>query len=211
MHPLVSRVVLIAFGYLTSLPLGAADMAPFPDDPYQGDPREMALVPRYCIYTQLLRDRVPGGNNLDEVSRWTSIMGPTFNDMHHYCIGLMRVNRAQLFLVGNRRFNLESSVGEYDYVLNRAPANFILRPEILTKKGESLLLLDRPTEGAAALLRAIELKPDFWPPYAVLSDYFKKANNIAIARQWLEKGLAADPNARALRQRLDELGGTSSK
>lgn len=192
-------------------PLYAVEITPYPDDPYQADPREVALLPRYCIHTQLFRDRVPGGNNLAEIKRWTALMGPTFHDMHHYCAGLMRVNRALLLSVGIRRMNLESSIAEFDYVITRVSAEFVLLPEILTKKGESLLLLERATEGAAALLRAIEVKPDYWPPYAALSDYFKKLKNLTMAREWLEKGLAASPDARALKQRLAELGTAGAK
>jgi hypothetical protein len=204
-------VLLIALIVLINAPVRAAEVVPYPDDPYQADPREVALVPRYCIYTQLFRERVPGGNNPSEVSRWTSLMGPIFHDMHHYCAGLMRVNRALLLSFGNRKMNLEASIVEFDYVITRAPADFVLLPEVLTKKGESLLLLERATEGATALLRAIEAKSDYWPPYAALSDYFKRFKNVSMAREWLEKGLAASPDARALKQRLTELGAAQPK
>lgn len=205
------NVLLVALIVLINAPLLAAEVAPYPEDPYQADPREVALVPRYCIYTQLFRDRVPGGNNAGEVKRWTSLMGPIFHDMHHYCAGLMRVNRALLLLVGSRKMNLEASITEFDYVINRAPADFVLLPEVLTKKGESLLHLERATEGAAVLLRAIEVKSDYWPPYAALSDYFKKFKNVSMARDWLEKGLAASPDARALKQRLADLDAARPK
>jgi hypothetical protein len=55
------------------------------------------------------------------------------------------------------------------------------------------------------LHRAIELKPQYWPPYVALSDYFKELGQIAVAREWLEKGLAAAPNAQPLLRRLAEL------
>ena len=49
------------------------------------DPREVAMLPRYCAYTQGFRDHVPGGNNPAEIQRWYSMLGETFNAMHHYC------------------------------------------------------------------------------------------------------------------------------
>jgi tetratricopeptide (TPR) repeat protein len=123
----------------------------------------------------------------------------------------MRTNRALILSHGNRSFNLEDSLREYDYVITRAPTEFVLLPEMLTRKGENLILLDRPAEAAIALLRAIELKPDYWPPYTVMSDYFKKIKNNSTAREWIQKGLAASPKAEALRRRMTELDAISAK
>lgn len=126
--------------------------------------------------------------------------------MHHYCAGLVLTNRAFLLALGSRKFNLEGSIIEFNYVIDRAPPDFVLLPEILTKKGENLLQLDNATDGVGALLRAIQLKPDYWPPYAVLSDYFKKLKNVSAAREWIVKGLAASPDAKALQRRQTEIG-----
>jgi len=68
-------------------------------------------------------------------------------------------------------------------------------PEIYTKRGENLLRLRELGEGMMSLQHAIDLKPDYWPPYAALGDYFKEAGNYAKAAEWLQKGLAASPNA----------------
>ena len=56
-----------------------------------------------------------------------------------------------------------------------------------------------------SLQHAIDLKPDYWPPYAALGDYFKEAGNYAKAAEWLQKGLAASPNAKPLKERLTAL------
>jgi tetratricopeptide (TPR) repeat protein len=187
---------------------GQGGIPGYPDDPrYAYDPREIALLPRYCIYTQLFRENVPGGNNPDEIKRWSLVMGPTFNAMHHYCWGLMKTNRANL-LVRDQRFRthyLKDSLGEFDYVINRAPPNFILLPEILTKKGENLIRLDKGPEGVSELERAIALKPDYWPPYAAMSDYYRKIGDLAKARKSLEEGLSVTPDVNALKRRMAEL------
>ena len=166
------------------------------------------MLPGYCIYTQAFRiGRFPGSNNPAELERWTSVMGPTFNAMHHYCWGLMKTNRAK-FLVSTpkmRDFYLRDSIPEFDYVINGAPTDFILLPEILTKKGENLLELDRSREGLQALHRAIELKPDYWPSYAAISDYYRKIGDLAKARGWLEEGLSVTPNINALKRRMADL------
>lgn len=175
------------------------------------DAREVAMLPHYCKYTQIFRERVPGGNNPIEIERWYSIMGRTsFHTMHHYCWGLMKTNRA-LILARNqqdRQFYLTDSITEFDFVIQRASPDFVMLPEIYTKKGENLIRLGRPSQGIAELQRAIEQKPDYWPPYAAISDHFKQVKDFASARQWLEKGLAASPDATALQQRLSDISGS---
>lgn len=171
------------------------------------DPREVAMLPPYCAHTQLFRNRVSGGNNPAEIRKWTAVMGPSFNDLHHYCWGLMKANRGQYLARDKqtRDFYLGSAIQEFDYVLQRAPAEFALRPEILTKKGENLLKLGNSPAAVAALEEAAELKPDYWPSYAALSDLFKNAGELGRAREWLDRGLKAAPDSRALRTRLEHL------
>ena len=177
------------------------------------EPSLVNMLPVYCKYTQYFRDHVPGGDNRAEIERWTRSMGDAFVHMHHYCLGLMASNRAA-FLSRTRQermFNLNQAVNEFNYVIARVPPDFVLLPEILTKKGESLIRLDNGPHGILELQRAIELKRDYWPPYAAISDYYKATNQLAKAREWLEEGLAASPNAKALMLRLAELDGSKNK
>jgi tetratricopeptide (TPR) repeat protein len=170
-------------------------------------------LPVYCKYTQLFRDRVPGGNNPAEIERWTTLMGGTFNHMHHYCWGLMDVNRA-VFSSRTRQervHELSASIGEFDYVIKQAPPGFPLMPEILTKRAESLIQLDRGVEGAVDLQRAIEIQADYAPAYAAISDFYKQTGALGKAREWLEKGLSAAPNAHALKRRLVALDAAKGK
>jgi hypothetical protein len=171
------------------------------------DPREVAMLPRYCIHTQHFRDKVPGGNNAEEVKRWYSVMGDTFHHMHHYCFGVMSFNRATILArdAPTRRHYLGNAILEFDYVLREAPQSFILLPEILTKKGEVLVRQGRGAVAVEQFERAAELKPDYWPPYAHLSDYYKESGDRIKARELLQKGLSFAPDARGLRRRLEAL------
>jgi tetratricopeptide (TPR) repeat protein len=174
----------------------------------------MALVPRYCIYTQVFRDKIPGGDNQAEIERWGALMGKeAFHHMHHYCAGLMETNRA-IFLAltpEQRRFRLTESIAEFDYVIQRVPEDFKLLPEILTKKGANLIRLGQAPRALGELERAIRLKPDYWPPYAELSDYYKGAGDLPRAREHLERGLAHSPDAEGLKRRLTELDAARGK
>ena len=170
---------------------------------------EIPLLPEYCKYSQDFRDRVPGGNNSIEIERWRSILGITFTHIHHYCYGLVATNRATLYVRPSqeRLRQLNKSIDDFDYVIQRAPPDFKLLPEIYTKKGENLIRLGRGPQGILELQFAIELKPEYWPPYGHISDYYKGRGDTEKAREWLEKGLGVAPNTRALMRRLAELDG----
>ena len=87
----------------------------------------------------------------------------------------------------------------------------MMLPEIFTKKGENLIRLGRGPLAILELQRALESKPDYWPPYAAISDYFKEIGNLVQAREWVEKGLSTSPNTKALIQRLADLDAPQSK
>src|SRR3954447_13539924 len=171
----------------------------------QHDPKLVAMLPPYCKYTQDYRASVPGGNDPGQIEHWASVLGAqNFLHLHHYCYGLVNTSRALYFSSSKleRNFELSNSVREFDYVLARVTPDFVLLPEVLTKRGENLLLLGNGPEGALDLTRAIELKPDHWPPYAALSDYYKALGDLRSAREWAEKGLSAAPGTKALQRRL---------
>ena len=133
--------------------------------------------------------------------------------MHHYCWGLMKLNRA-LYLARSeqvRTFYFSSAIVEFDYVLDHAPEDFVLRPEILTKKGQCLIRLRRGPLAVQEFERAIELKPDYWPPYVQLSDYYKESGQLAKAREVLEQALSLSPGVETLKQRLLELNNPTGK
>ena len=74
---LMPLVLGAAFALWSSLCL--ADIPGYPSNIEAYDSREVAMLPHYCIYTQLFRERVPGGNNPAEIGRWRAMMGETFD------------------------------------------------------------------------------------------------------------------------------------
>jgi len=169
---------------------------------------DTSMLPPYCKYTQLYRDQVRGGGDAEQIARWNSILGAgNFWHLHHYCFGLEHSNQALYSsrTKQERDSQLAQSVTEFRYVLERVAPDFALVPEILTRKGENLLRLGNGPEGVADLHRAIELKPDYWPPYAALSDYHRTLGEFEAARTWAQRGLSAAPGTKALQRRLAEL------
>jgi hypothetical protein len=194
---------------LLSLESAIAQSIPgYPESVESYDAREVAMLPRFCTHAQAFRGNVPGGMNQVEIDKWRSVFGDTYEHMHHYCWGLMKTNRAVVLARDQqvRQAYLSDSLREFNYVIERAPKDFILLPEILAKKGENLIRLGQGPRGVLELERAAELKPDYWPPYAYMSDYFKGVGDPVKARQLLERGLTHAPDAIGLKRRLAELG-----
>lgn len=200
---------VLAFFALAAMPQRAAAQNDIPGYPAFDafDAREVAMLPAYCKHGFYFRDKVPGGNDSHAIQGWIAVMGPTFNHIHHYCFGLMKTNRAVLLARSEnvRVSYLNDSLREFDYVLERAAPGFVLLPEIHTKKAENLIRLGKGPLGVEELDRAIEAKPDYWPAYAQMADYYKDSGQKSKAREALQRGLAAAPNTPALLRRLAEL------
>jgi len=201
------RAAAVIAATLGPCPPGVAQERDDPSSINAYDPREVALLPRFCRFTQLFREHVPGGNDKEEIERWRALIGPLFEALHHYCWGLMKTNRAMLMTHDGkmREFYLTDAIGEYDFVLAKANDDFILLPEILTKKGENLVRIGRGPTAVLNFERAMALKPDYWPPFAQLSDYYRELGEPKKAREVLVRGLSSAPDTPALKRRLAEL------
>lgn len=204
-----SRIALLLL-FLSALGSGAhaQSLAPgYPADVRAYDPREVATLPAFCIYTQEFRDKVPGGSDQDQIKHWYAVMGEPFHAMHHYCWGLMKTHRA-LVLARTRQareFYLNDAIGEFDYVLDHSTPSFLLFPEILARKGQNLIRLGKGPLAILQLERAIEIKPDYWPAYAYLSDYHKDSGDYDQAKALVQAALIHAPEVKGLHMRLAEL------
>ena len=136
-----------------------------------------------------------------------------FEHIHHYCWGLNDVNTAKLFArtAQERGDDFAASIGEFQYVIDHASDDFVLLPEIYTKQAESYIAIGKGPLAVPVLQRAIDLKRDYWPAYADLSDYYRASGDIKLARDWLDKGLTIMPDVEALKRRLADLDATDVK
>lgn len=203
-----------AFVQLFAIPVIVLSATCVHAQPYKLTIDLLPILPAYCPHTRGISELVPGGNNPQARERWETLMGASnFAHIHHYCVGLARTHHA-LFNPRTKQERdgyLEASIKEFDYVLRLATPDFVLLPEILTKRGENLVRLGRAPEAIPNLMQAIDIKPDYWPPYASLSDLYKEAGDTEKARTWLEKGLAASPGAKPLQERLSTVSRRPAK
>jgi tetratricopeptide (TPR) repeat protein len=190
--------------------LAQVSISGYPDSVRAYDYREVAMLPNYCKFTQEFRDKIPEGGDAEMVARWYGYLGETFHHMHHYCWGLMKTNRGLLLARNSRtrNFYVADAITEFDYVIERAPRDFILLPEILTRKGMNMIQLGMGPQAVAQFEQAVELKPDYWPPYVSISDFYASVGERTKAIEAIDRGLKAAPDAAALvRRRADLLAG----
>lgn len=176
---------------------------------------EKALLPAYCKYTQ---GGYVGHENPQQPSaqakHWVNVFGGQGISahhwrMHHYCyalIHMMRGQRSGLTLM-EYRGAWQDVIGETDYLLQFFPSDFVLMPEILLNRGRAFLRLKKSGTALDNFQKAIELKPDYWPPYLEIANHYAEEGDKAKAIDMLLKGLQHAPNAKGLRIRLKELGG----
>lgn len=173
---------------------------------------EMALIPRYCPYTQ----DFPLRNSPDR-RVWEARIGAGFlSHLHHYCwarVGMLRAERTST--PSSQRYNyILEAANDMEYVVEVIGINrgFVLMPELLTKQGEiELRLPDRDLNKAAkAFAQARALKPDYWPAYASWAEFLIYSGKKAEAKTLVESGLQHSPTSKVLLELHRVLGGKPS-
>jgi hypothetical protein len=99
--------------------------------PHMPTANEIALMPDFC--------QAKMGSNAELYQQWNKRMGPDkFMHLHHYCHGLKQMNRAKLtFDKQQRRYILQTAIGEFDYVLRNWPDGFALKDDAKLRKADA--------------------------------------------------------------------------
>ena len=103
--------------------------------PHMPTAEEVAMMPDYC--------QAKMGGNAERYQYWNQRMGPDkFVHLHHYCHGLKQMNRLKLTLdKQQRRYIVQTAIGEFDYVLRNWPDGFYLKNEAKVQKAQAENLL----------------------------------------------------------------------
>ena len=192
--------IVLWFGLLQAFISGAAHAA------LVGDPTdsEVALLPEYCKHAQAFKEKY---GTQEGHKQWLDRLGPTYLALHHYCWALIAIQRSLKPGVTkqDRDFNLRSAAADIYYVVERADASFVLLPEILTRRGESLRKLRDFPNAESSYRRAIEVKPDYWPAHLGLAQSYVDRGDRAAARKQLEQSIPQVSDARMLKKMLADL------
>ncbi|WJW74450.1 hypothetical protein QVG61_07950 [Thiohalobacter sp. IOR34] len=161
---------------------------------------DFSLLPPYCKVKMRQPRQSP------EWRMWSRRLAGGFNHIHHYCAALHSINLANRSKRAQRRKELlTSAYKDMVYVEEHAARNFVLRPEILVKKGKVLERLGKAGEAVTAYQQAIRLNTKYSPAYIALADYYKSVGKRDLALDIVEKGIEQAPRSKGLRRRLREL------
>ena len=92
-------------------------------------PAAFAVLPKYCWA------RMEADKSSPERQMWAQRLGQGFLHVHHYCSALHEMNLANRARNPKEKKRLLShAIEQIEYVEQRAPADFVLRPEMTSKK-----------------------------------------------------------------------------
>jgi tetratricopeptide (TPR) repeat protein len=167
------------------------------DDKYT--PQELKRLPAACIAKE---DK----SAHEEREKWHSILGESFDHLHHYCNGLNFLNRIKRG-IGDKKSLLQGALGEFRYMDHQISGNNPLRPELEYNIGSVLFELNRFPEAIVAIRKSIFVQPDNAQAYLLLSMCYKRMGDSARALDVLQAGLAKVPGSQALRSAMNDLNG----
>ncbi|HEX7972167.1 MAG TPA: tetratricopeptide repeat protein [Thiobacillus sp.] len=167
-------------------------------------PDEIAVLPAYC-------DAKMGRRTPESVSFWQEKMGhANWIHIHHYCGGLIELNRYYRSSTGRKKANLHNAVNEFTGMVNAFTPDFFLLPEAYLNRGKAHKFMGRDAEAVNDFLKAIEINPRLAPASLELADLYVKSGKKGEALAVLRKGLEQSPSTKSLRRRYQELGGDLS-
>ena len=172
----------------------------------------LVTLPAYCADAQSGSNggRYDPANYTPAQQRWVALMGGGFHHIHHYCWALDMAKKARDPMTSQqqRRSFYSGAIKDCTYVLNQAPRDFVLLPEIYLRMGQFALGRDDIVGALEYFENSYRAKPDYWPPYVEIAK-----TNLSIGRRQeaeaaLKAGLAVSPDEPNLKQALAQLKAT---
>lgn len=127
----MNRIVIATAAVLLNVLVWSAAWAQ-PRLPWGATASEIPLLPEDC------RTYIKGGPDAGTyLRRFPGLVGFT-----HYCAGMNFMNRAKFTMnKTEKKFNLQSAIGEFGYVLKHSPQTATWRPQVKAQKDMAELML----------------------------------------------------------------------
>ena len=163
---------------------------------------EIKLLPNFCTvkYREHHGDRAA-------LSEGRALMGPQFDNVHHYCNGLNYLNRYYRSEGHDAATYLGFAINEFTYMVDHPKPNSPIRAQIFLQRGIAYSLARQNAEAIIDLQRALTLNPQSVRTYLTLAGVFSNINDRNKALNVITDGLRQIPDSKALKRRYDELGG----
>jgi len=156
-------------------------------------------LPEFCIYTQGWDD-----TDLNKYKKALKKYGFGWSHMHHYCVGLIDIQRA-FSIIGNtkkRNFEFRQAISQFQYVLKNTDMKFSLRPMVLAKQAYVFFLLNEFNKAFNNYRIAAGLKRNYIPAYIGMADCYLKLGDKTGAVSILKIGLKYIPKSKILKKKI---------
>lgn len=175
------------------------------------DPAALVYLPPFCKPALTFWGRQFNAEryyDAQEGAKWTRILGPNRDHVHHLCYGLLRLEEARSERNAEKRTEmLRNAIGECDYLYEKwgtKHTSFVLNPLILVTRGEAQALLGRNSEALASYQLALQHDPRYKRAYASMAKLFQDLGDSQAAVDILTAAVEAVPDSRLLARRLEE-------
>lgn len=125
-----------------------------------------------------------------EVELWRSSLGEeTFEDVHHYCAGIIWFNRSKFEPDKERRTRmLKEALGEARYTYLRIPSDSGVSSAVAITLASVEDALGEHDSALSYLEKAIESLPDDSGPYTALALHYRNLKQLDLAKKTLLRG-----------------------
>jgi len=169
----------------------------------QGPPtaEEIKSLPKYCQARYALGSA--------EAARWQPTFGRDWTSLHHYCVAINWLSRATRQTDRQARDEMLSRAinGLRKYASEEASATFPLMYELYYRLGDAASMLGDHGGAARALMKSIQLKPDYPQSYSRLIDVYRAVGANEAALKVVTAGLKRNPTSTLLQQQKEEIEG----
>lgn len=167
---------------------------------YEVTDQEWLAWPEYCRvkYSMTPVGASRRGYSKAEIKRWKNTLGKTFDHVHHYCAGLVSMQRAQRQVDPEKRKGwYGQAIGAIDYTYRGSEPDYPLFSQMSAYYGKALFEYGRMADAKKVLEKGIAAQPEAPESYVMLAEVIRKDGDFPGAREILEqyyaRGGAASP------------------
>ncbi len=163
---------------------------------------ELKLLPVYCK----VKASIP--NNDPRAQHWINVLGPNYAHLHHYCVGLLKINRGDTALIGSKTspsYYYSTALKEFSYMERNASSDFKLWPALLVKIGYVHERLKDNANAEIYYQKSVNKYPEYKRGYMQLVDLYIKQNRSEEAEKLNSAALQKFGKRKTFMRRAEEL------
>ncbi len=187
-------------GGLKMLVLSLVGLAASANAASQWTESEIKAMPPYCAARL---HKAPA-----QADYWAGVLGPDYTHVHHYCEGIGYLNRSYTAASArDKKFNLQSAMGNLNYIASRASPSGSLLPEVYLHRGQVNSLMKQDAAAIADLQKAMEMNPRLTRAYSLAAEHYLKLNQKNKALEVATDGVRHNPDSTTMQRLYMKAGG----